>query len=182
MALSRKNPWSIISSQTVYQNPWIRIQEDAVINPAGERSLYAFVDWPGSVGTVAVDAQGRMLLIKEWNYPTKRWVWEIPSGGRGRYVSPLSDARRELFEETGLTAKHWHKLAEIQESPGITNDIKYLFLATGLTGKLKPQKTEGIQQVKFFTWVQLQKMLDKHQIKSAAAVAGVLLAKNYLDR
>lgn len=174
-----KSPWRRLSSRTVYQNTWFTLREDAVIDSLGKRELYSFVDYLGSVGIIAVARQG-VILVHEWNYPTRRWIWGLPSGGRHRGVSPLNDARRELLEETGLKASKWHRLAVLQESPGLTNDVKYIFLAQNLTGKIVPQKAEAIRAVKFFSWRQVLTMIKRGQVVTAGAVAGLLLAERHL--
>lgn len=176
MALKHRNPWRRISRRLVYQTPWFSLQEDAVVDPTGKRELYTFIDYSGSVAVVASDRRGT-VLIEEWNYPTHRWLWGLPSGGRQRGSSPLAEARRELFEETGLKAKHWRRLAALQESPGLTNDIKYIFLAEQLNGKLIPQTAEAIRAVKFFSWRQVQAMMRRGQVATAGSVVGLLLAE-----
>ncbi len=175
-----RNPWRRISSRVVYQTPWFRVREDAVVTPTGQRGLYAFLDYPGSVGIVAVNARREVAIIREWNYPTHRWVWGIPSGGRQRGFSPLHDARRELLEETGLKAKRWRRLAIVGESPGLTNDIKYIFLARTLSGKLVPQTAEAIQQVRFFPWRRVRAMIKRGDLAEAGSVVAILLAEQYL--
>jgi ADP-ribose pyrophosphatase len=91
------------------------------------------VEHPGAVGVVALDTEGRVLMIRQYRHPVGRMLWELPAGLRDVAGEPLlQTARRELLEETGYRARDWHVLADYFSSPGIITERLRVFLARGL--------------------------------------------------
>lgn len=139
------NPWRFISTRSVYDNPWISVREDAVIRPDGEDGIYGVVHFKNiAVGVLAVEDE-HIYLVGQYRYPLERFSWEIPEGGCGEGEDPLSAARRELAEETGLIARRWKKMGEAHLSNSATDELAVWFLATDLTqGERRPDATERI--------------------------------------
>lgn len=127
------NPWKTSGSRLVYENAWIRVREDAVVLASGAPGIYGVVELRPSVGVVALNARGEMVLVGQWRYPLGRYSWEIPRGGSAAGETDLlAVARRELREETGVEAKHWTRLGAVDVNNGVTDDVEHLFLATEL--------------------------------------------------
>src|SRR5438067_11246803 len=101
-----ENPWRTVSSRAVYDNPWIRVREDEVIHPDGQPGIYGVVHYKNlAIGILAIDDEGYIYLVGQYRYPMDRYSWEIPEGGCPEGEEPLTAARRELQEETGLNAR-----------------------------------------------------------------------------
>jgi len=108
MSDSEANPWTTLSTRVVYDNKWIRVREDQVINPAGGPGIYGVVEYKNrAVGVVPVDDEGFTWLVGQYRYTQGRYEWEIPEGGCPVGENLLDCARRELREETGLIAEHY---------------------------------------------------------------------------
>ena len=76
------NPWQTMASEVKYQNPWISVREDAVLNPGGGRGIYGVVTMKNkALGIVPVDADGNTWLVGQYRYPLNEYSWEIPMGG-----------------------------------------------------------------------------------------------------
>ena len=75
------NPWQTLSSRSVYENDWVRVREDEVIQPDGQKGIYGVIEIPASVGIVAVNDNDEIALAGQWRYPLGRYSWEIPRGG-----------------------------------------------------------------------------------------------------
>jgi 8-oxo-dGTP pyrophosphatase MutT (NUDIX family) len=140
-----KNPWQVISSKQVYDNPWIAVREDQVIRPDGEPGVYGVVHFKNvAVGILALE-EDHIYLVGQYRYPLDLYSWEIPEGGCPEGEEPLRAAQRELREETGLQARHWRRLGEAYLSNSVADEYAVWFLATGLVpGEQRPEGTEAL--------------------------------------
>ncbi|MGY4707195.1 NUDIX hydrolase [Candidatus Bipolaricaulota sp. J31] len=114
-----------------------------------DRGLREVVEHPGAVAILALDEEGRVLLVRQHRYGAGRALWEVPAGTLEPGESPLRCAQRELWEETGLRAKRWRKLGAFYTSPGVMNELMHLFLAEELEGELSPQVEGEIAELAF---------------------------------
>jgi len=141
-----RSPWQTLGSREVYDNPWIRVREDAVVRPDGERGIYGVVHYKNlAVGVLAVEGEF-VYLVGQYRYPLEKYSWEIPEGGCPEGEDPLDAARRELEEETGLRADRWEKMGEADLSNSVSDEHALWYLASGLTqGRHNPDGTEQLQ-------------------------------------
>jgi ADP-ribose pyrophosphatase len=92
-----------------------------------------FVDHPGAVAVLAMDEEDRVLLIRQYRHPIRMRDWELPAGLLDlEGEDPLEAAKRELAEEADLEAETWSRLSEFYTSPGGSNELLRVYLATGL--------------------------------------------------
>lgn len=143
-----ENPWTTLSTQEIYNNPWIRVREDQVINPSGGRGIYGVVEYKNrAVGVVPIDESGHTWLVGQYRYTHHSYEWEIPEGGCPEDEDPLECAKRELVEETGIVAQSYELILDgIQLSNSTTNEVGYLYVARGLSfTQAAPEPTEKIQ-------------------------------------
>ncbi|WP_224241120.1 NUDIX domain-containing protein [Hyalangium gracile] len=170
-----KNPWKTLSSRQVYDNPWIRVREDQVINPSGSPGIYGVVSFKNTaVGIVPVDAEGYTYLVGQFRYPLDAYSWEIPEGGAPKGTDVLESARRELKEETGFTAARWTHLCRIHTSNSVTSEEGFIFLAEELTaGSLALEETEDIT-VKRVSLQEAVRMVMNDEITDSMSIAGIL--------
>jgi 8-oxo-dGTP pyrophosphatase MutT (NUDIX family) len=140
-----ENPWQIVSSNRVYDNPWITVREDQVLRPDGQPGIYGVVHYKNiAVGVLAIE-EDHVYLVGQYRYPLERYSWEIPEGGCPEGEEPLRAAQRELREETGLEARRWQRLGEAYLSNSVADEYAVWFLATGLVpGEVRPEGTERL--------------------------------------
>jgi 8-oxo-dGTP pyrophosphatase MutT (NUDIX family) len=171
------NPWKPLASRVVYENAWLRLREDAVVRPDGERGVYSVVELRPSVGVVALNSQREVVLVGQWRYPLGRYSWEIPRGGsHPGEADSLAVAQRELREETGVEARDWRRIGAVDVNNGVTDDVEHLFLATDLScgsARLDPEEEIAIRWVLFETAVQ---MALSGEITEVCTVAALLMA------
>lgn len=141
------NPWKTNSTDTVYDNPWIRVEHRQVVNPAGGNGIYGIVHYKNhAIGIVPLDAEGYTYLVGQYRYALDCYSWEIPEGGCPVGTDPLHTAERELKEETGLTASKWTKLVEFHLSNSVSDEWGVAYLAEELTsGEAEPEDTEDLK-------------------------------------
>jgi len=140
------NPWQTTGSRPIYDNPWIAVREDSVINPGGGRGIYGIVEFKGlAIGIIPVDEQRHTWLVGQYRYAIDKYSWELPMGGSPLANDPLDGARRELAEETGLSAGTWRHLMKVHTSNSVTNETGHVYLATDLQqGSAMPDETEKL--------------------------------------
>jgi ADP-ribose pyrophosphatase len=148
-----KSPWITLNREVKYDNPWIRVEEHKVINPAGGEGIYGTVNFKNrAVAIVALFENGDTLLVGQYRYPLQQYHWELPMGGAPEDESALSCAQRELQEETGFTAVKWQQILSMHLSNSITQEQGFTFIAEGLQpGQMALEDTEDIscQRVPF---------------------------------
>lgn len=168
------NPWATKKTAKVYDNPWISLTHREVVNPSGKDGIYGVVHFKNlAIGVVPIDEEGNTWLVGQYRYTLERYSWEIPEGGCPLGTDPLETAKRELKEETGMTASNWTHILDLHTSNSVTDEAGMVFLATGLThGDAQPEETEDLRVEK----VPLKKaleLIDQGVITDALSVMGL---------
>ena len=172
----------VLSSQMVYEGRVFGIRRDEVIEPSGVQTTREMITHPGSVVVLPVLPDGRVLLIQQYRYAARQYLWELVAGRMDHGETPIEGAARELKEETGYTAKKLKIFLEFFPTPGFLEEKMYLLLAKGLTpGKAEPEEDEKIV-TRAYTHKQLDEMLRKKNLRDAKTIAGVLYYLRYLSR
>ncbi len=172
-----ENPWETLSSEVVYSNPWIEISHRNVINPSGGKGIYGVVSFKNlAIGVVPVDDSLNTYLVGQYRYTLNQYSWEIPEGGGPQNEEPLETAKRELQEETGLTAEKWSLLGSIHTSNSVTDEFGHIFLAMDLKQtEAEPEETEELA-VKKLPLKEAITMVERGEITDSLSIAGLLLA------
>jgi 8-oxo-dGTP pyrophosphatase MutT (NUDIX family) len=167
--------WTKLSSRTVYENDWMEVREDHVINPGGGRNNYGYVHFKNvAVAIIALDDADNTWLVGQDRYTLGEYSWELPMGGAPLGEPPLTAAKRELEEETGIRAAHWEELMRLHTSNSITDELGVAFVATGLSfGDTKFGETEDLEIRKLPLGDAVQMVLDG-QITDAICAAALL--------
>ncbi|HWG97977.1 MAG TPA: NUDIX hydrolase [Pilimelia sp.] len=160
---------------------------DEVEMPGGGVADRDYVRHVGAVGVLALDEQGRVVLVRQYRHPLRRRLWELPAGlvdVAGE--DPAATAARELAEEADLTAARLDPLVDLHPSPGYSDEFIRIFVARDLSA-VPPEhrhtrhQEEAELEVRRVPLPDAVRMVLTGEITNAAAVAGVLAA-GYLDR
>jgi 8-oxo-dGTP pyrophosphatase MutT (NUDIX family) len=170
-----ENNWKTLSSTTVYENAWIAIRHEDVINPTGNKGIYGVVSFKNiAIGIIPIDAEGNTWLIGQYRYTLNEYSWEIPMGGGSKTHTILESAQRELQEETGFHANTWTELMKLHTSNSVTDEVGYVFLAQDLVaGEATPEETEVLKLWKL-PLKEAVAMVMEGKITDAISVAGLL--------
>ena len=173
------NPWTVLKTEVKYQNPWISVREDQVLNPSGGPGIYGVVTMKNkALGIVPLDNEGNTWLVGQYRYPLNEYSWEIPMGGGPVELDILESAQRELKEETGLLAGCWTRIARLHTSNSVTDEEGFVFLAEDLTqSELEPEETEDLRLWKL-PLAEAVQMAMNDRITDCVSVAGLLKAAN----
>jgi ADP-ribose diphosphatase len=179
-AASRKKA-KTLSSQIIYAGKVFGIRRDEVIEPTGVRTTREMITHPGSVVVLPVLPDGRILLIKQYRYAARQFLWELVAGRIDSGETPRQAAERELKEETGYGARHLRIFLEFYPTPGFLEEKMFLLLAEGLMpGKADPEDDEKIV-ARAYTQKQIEGMLRKRKLRDAKTIAGILYYFRYLS-
>lgn len=129
-----RHEFIVLSTEDVYVGRIIALRVDEVAMPGGGQARREVVEHHGAVAIVALDDDDQVTLIHQYRHPLGRRIWELPAGLIDHLgEDPLASAKRELVEEVGLAAENWSVLVDVAASPGFTDEVVRVFLATGLS-------------------------------------------------
>jgi 8-oxo-dGTP pyrophosphatase MutT (NUDIX family) len=173
--MPKKQAWQTLSSEVKYDNPWIKVEEDQVINPAGGKGIYGKVHYKNiAIGIIPIDEEGNTWLVGQHRYPLDVYSWEIPEGGGPEGEDNVESAKRELKEETGLTAQNWQEILTMHLSNSVSDEVAFIFVATQLTqGATAFEETEDLA-IKKLPIKEAIKMVMEGEITDSMSVAGLL--------
>jgi 8-oxo-dGTP pyrophosphatase MutT (NUDIX family) len=125
--------WPVASSAELTRSRLVTVRSDQVRTPGNQLAERDVVLHPGAVAALALDAEDRILMIRQYRHPVGRLLWEIPAGlrdvaGEDTWLT----AQRELMEETGYRARDWRVLVDYYSSPGFSTERLRIFLARDL--------------------------------------------------
>ncbi|MDA5145515.1 MULTISPECIES: NUDIX domain-containing protein [Streptomyces] len=126
--------WEVRGSQTPFRGKKTSVRTDDVVMPDGSVVSRDYQVHPGSVAVLALDGEGRVLVIRQYRHPVREKLWEIPAGlldvpGE----NPLHAAQRELYEEAHVKAEDWRVLTDVYTTPGGCDEAVRIFLARDLS-------------------------------------------------
>ena len=167
--------WKTLDSKVVYDNPWITLREDRVINPGGGENDYSHIHFKKTaIGIVPLDADGNTWIVGQDRYTLGEYSWEVPMGASEEGEEPLETAHRELKEETGLTAGSMKQLMKLHTSNSITDEVGYVFVAEQLkVGETNFDEME-VLDVRKLPLEDVVAMIGRGEMTDAISVAAIL--------
>lgn len=176
-----EHEFTTLASEDVYVGRILALRADEVGMPGGGHARREVVEHYGAVAIAAIDEQDRVVLVHQYRYPIGRRLWELPAGLLDvAGEPPVRTAQRELAEEAGLAAEDWSVLVDVATSPGFTDEVVRVFLATGLSEVTRPDAVgdeEADLIIERFPLVEAIRMAFAGEIVNGPAVAGLLAAQ-----
>jgi len=176
------NPWTILSKEIKYENPWIKVEESQVINPSGNNGIYGVVRFKNyAIAIIPLDENYNTWIVGQYRYTLDSYEWEIIEGGSPKENDILEGAKRELKEETGLEAKYWKLIMTSQLSNSVSDEISYTFIAKNLSfGESQPDETEKLSIMKI-PFQELYEMAMNGKIKDGLSLMSIFKTKLMID-
>lgn len=181
--------YRVVSSTERFHGRVFDIVTDEVEMPGGTTAPRDYMKHVGAVGVVALDDENRVVLVRQYRHPVREFLWELPAGlvdVAGE--EPATTALRELAEEADLDAGRVDHLVDLHTTPGCSNEMIRIFLATELrevppTHRHERRDEEQEIEVRRLPLADAVKMIFQGEITNGPAVAGLLAAHSrLLDR
>jgi ADP-ribose pyrophosphatase len=170
-----KNPWTVLSRTTPYENAWIRVDHHEVRDGSGGPGIYGVVHFKNhAIGVVPIDGHGNVILVGQYRFPLSAYSWEIPEGGGLPPASILESAQRELVEECGVNARCWSEILGMDLSNSVSDEHGTAFLAWDLADAVAhPEGTEQLQIARVPFWTAVERV-KRGEIRDSLSVAALL--------
>ena len=169
-----------LHSKCVFKGSLLDVRNDEVIFPSGSKSTREWINHPGAVCCIPVLENGEICLIKQYRYPIKKYVIELPAGKLEIGETPIGCAKRELEEEIGFEAKKIRFLTMFYPAVGFVNEEMHLFLAEDLKKtNTNPDEDEFIELIPK-TLDQAVEMIYSGEITDAKTIIGLVWAQKLL--
>jgi 8-oxo-dGDP phosphatase len=173
--------YGVRSSVQRFRGPIFEVVTDDVEMPDGRVAARDYVRHLGAVAVVAVDEDGKVVLVHQYRHPVRAFLWELPAGlADVPGEDPVQAAARELAEEAGLQAQRWYRLADVRTSPGYSDERVQIFLALDLSPAtargFEPENEELELTVERLDLDKAADMVFTGEIANAATTVGLLAA------
>ncbi len=166
----------IIRREYLYRGRILKLRLDQVRLPGPRKRIVMreIVEHRGAVAIVALDAEDRVLLVRQYRSAAGRETLEIPAGTLEVGEDPARCATRELAEETGYHAAVWEPLGFFYSSPGFSTEIMHLFLARNLTPAAPSPEDDEAIAVELTAFAEALEKIERGEIVDAKSMVGLL--------
>ena len=176
------SPYTLKSSRQAYDGKFLKVREDVVGLSNGHQFTYELVEHPGGAAILPIDAQGNCHLVKQYRHPVEADVVEIPAGRiEADCNAPSENAIRECIEEVGLKPAKVQELGFIYPSPGVVQEIIYLFLGQDLEKTDKSPDAGEVLETVVVPFEELLTMAKTGEISDAKTAVAVIRAEKYIN-
>ncbi len=170
---------TLLSSRRIHTGRVVSLDIDTVQFPNGNVGELEMLRHPGAAAVLPflddpADPDPRVLLIRQFRHATDGWLWEIPAGRREAGEPPLATAHRELAEETGYTATRMEALTRIWTTPGFTDEVIHLYMASGLTPGATAHEGDEVMELHEVRWSEVLRMVREQEIVDTKTLSAIL--------
>ncbi len=161
----------------LYKGKILNVRKDDVVLPNGKDAVREVVEHSGG-SAVVCEKDGKILLVRQFRYPYKEEILEIPAGKLNEGESPELTAIRELEEEGGIRAERVEKLFDVYPTPAYTNEIIRIYRAIGLTQTKTHFDDDEFLSSEWIDKNELRKMIKDGKIKDSKTLIALMYVLN----
>ncbi len=166
----------------IYNGRVLTMHVDDVLLCDDQKANRECVDHPGGVAVIGVTDDDMVVLVRQFRYPYKETIYEIPAGKLEKGEDPFEAGKREFKEETGGVAEEYISLGEIYPSPGYTNEIIRLYAAKNITFEEQNLDDDEFLQVCQISFDELIRRIMSGEIKDAKTIAAAFKLKELMNK
>ena len=170
----------LLERREVFRGKIVDLSVDRVELPNGNTCDLEMIRHPGAAAVVPVDAEGNVLLVRQYRYAASGWLYEVPAGKLDAGEAPEICALREVEEETGVRSGRLTEMGWIWTTPGFTNERIWLYLATELEASSQALQPDEVLSVERMPLDQAVEMAGRGEIRDAKSVCALLRAPSFL--
>lgn len=169
-----------ISSEKIYDGKIISLRKDIVRLENGSEATREVVEHNGAVCVVAVDKNNMVYMVKQYRYPFKQVLLEVPAGKIDAGETPLEAAKRELEEEIGMRASEFIPMGEFYPSVAFLNEVIYMYIAKGLIPSAQCLDEDEFLKIEKLGLGEVCDLIMSGEVKDGKTIASILKASNLL--
>ncbi len=166
----------LFDRKMIYEGRVIRVSVDTVDLPNGVRLPLEIVRHPGGAAVVAIDAQERVCLLRQYRHAAGGYIYELPAGKLEPDEPPEVTARRELVEEAAVSASRFESLGRYFSSPGVFTEVIHLYLATDLSPAAGAPESGEVFEIEWWPLAEAVERALSGELDDAKTVIGILRA------
>jgi len=167
---------SVVTTRLIYEGRIVSLREDAVTLSAGRSALREVVEHGEVAAIVPIDADGNVILVRQYRLPAREALLEIPAGGVDEGENTEDAAQRELQEETGYRAVRLERLGGFYVSPGYCTEFIHVFVATDLIEDPVDGDEDEDISLERMSLADAVRLIGEGEIKDGKSIVGLLLA------
>jgi ADP-ribose pyrophosphatase len=171
-----------VSSEDLAVGKMLTVKRDTVRLPNAQLSQREYVIHPGAVVIVPILPNGNIIFERQFRYPLHQAFIELPAGKIDKGENVLVTGQRELLEETGYSAQHWHKLGVQHPCIGYSNEVIHIYLAQDLQLGQHQRDEDETLEVFEMSLIDTLQMIYQGQITDSKTIVSMMLAEQYLKQ
>ncbi|GAB4353213.1 MAG: NUDIX hydrolase [Candidatus Abyssubacteria bacterium] len=174
--------FEIKKSEQIYSGRVVGLSRELIVLPNGREVTREVVQHPGAVAIVPMLSSSEVVLLRQFRYPAKTTLWEVPAGTLEPSEGPRACAHRELIEETGYRAGKMEPMGGFFTSPGFCNEFLHMFVATDLVlCESDPDQDERLE-VHTLSLDEALRKIETGEIVDAKTLVGLLMVDRMMSK
>ena len=173
---TKNRVWRVLRSEYLIKRPWLTARRDELELPDGRIiPEYYVLEYPDWVNIIAIDKEGRMILVRQYRHGLQRTNFELVAGVLEKGEDSMTAARRELLEETGYAGGEWYELMQVSANTSTMTNLTHCFVAVGVE-KVSVQHLDATEDLEVYTFTQdeVKEMIRHGEFMQALMVAPLL--------
>ena len=169
------SPYRIAKSKPVFQGRILKLRVDTVDVGNGKTIEREVVEHPGAIVVAPIDAQGRLVLVRQYRHAAGDWLLELPAGTLDHDEPVEAAAQRELQEEIGYAAGRLDRMGGFFSAPGFCTEFLHFFIARDLRPQRRPGDEDEEIEVVALPIDEVKSLARQGKVRDAKTLAGLLL-------